>query len=264
MYEFHKDKERYFNMQYKTCKAYIIPFIEIDSYDPDRSYVLEIGCGEGGVLKAFTEIGYKCTGIELNEKRVELARKFMADDLINQRIEIIESDIYNIDPDNSFTHKFDIIILKDVIEHIFNQEKFLVHLKSFLAPGGKVFFGFPPWQMPFGGHQQILKNRFLSHFPYIHLLPRFLYKKIMQIAGESPNQIQELLDLKTTGLSIERFERLVTEAGYLIDKKRFYMTNPIYSYKFGIKTRKQIELISAIPHLRNFLTTGVYYTIKLS
>ena len=67
---FHKDKERYFNMQYQTSKLYIFPFVA-SCMDFSRSLdVLELGCAEAGVLKAFIEEGHNCTGIELSEKRI--------------------------------------------------------------------------------------------------------------------------------------------------------------------------------------------------
>ncbi len=262
--EFHKDKIRYFNMQYDTSKAYIVPFIGAQNFQIENANVLEIGSGEGGVLKAFTELGFNCVGIELSSSRVNLANEFMKEERMKGQVQFISSNIYNINPELYFKEKFDIIILKDVIEHIFDHEKFLSHLKSFLKEDGIVFFGFPPWQMPFGGHQQILKNKFISHFPYIHLLPAAIYKFLLTIAKERPVQIDELMDLRKTGLSIERFEKLVKTAGYSIVNSRHYLTNPIYSFKFGIKTREQYKIIQSIKWMRNFVTTGVYYTIKIN
>jgi 2-polyprenyl-3-methyl-5-hydroxy-6-metoxy-1,4-benzoquinol methylase len=63
-------------------------------------------------------------------------------------------------------------LLKDVIEHIHDQPKLIAWMKSYLAPNGTIFFGFPPWQMPFGGHQQLCRNKVLAKLPYYHLLPR--------------------------------------------------------------------------------------------
>ncbi len=262
MYEFHKDRKRYFDFIHKTSRDYIIPFIEQHrSIDSDH-HVLEIGCAEGGVLKAFTDRGMSSVGIELSEKRVELAQEFMNKEIENGLVQFFSKNIYDIDPDRDLEKKFDIILLKDVIEHIFHQEKFMEHLKGFLNPGGRVFFGFPPWQMPFGGHQQVCRNRLLSKLPYFHLLPRPIYKWILKVGGESENKIKEMLELKETGLSIERFEYMVKEAGYTVALNKHFLINPVYQYKFGLKERKQIGLIRHIPILRNFLTTGVYYLIE--
>jgi 2-polyprenyl-3-methyl-5-hydroxy-6-metoxy-1,4-benzoquinol methylase len=74
---------------------------------------------------------------------------------------------------------FDVIFLRDVIEHIHNQERFIGFIKRFLKDDGVIFFAFPPWRMPFGGHQQIIPNRFLSMLPFYHILPKYLYKWIL-------------------------------------------------------------------------------------
>ena len=71
------------------------------------------------------------------------------------------------------------------------------------------------------------------------------------------------MEIKETGLSIERFNGMLKRQGYKTDLKHSFLTNPIYSKKFGLKTRKQLGLISAVPVLRTFLTTAVYYLVSL-
>ncbi len=262
MFEFHKDKARYFNIQYKISAEYIIPFIEPHVDLNSKLQVLEIGCAEAGVLKAFTDRNHFCTGIELSENRIELAKKFMEKEYKNNRVKFISRNIDDIKPDKDLGHKFDLIILKDVIEHIHNQEGFISKLKSFLNPGGKVFFAFPPWQMPFGGHQQICESRFLSILPYFHLLPKPLYEFMLKTFGESNQKIKGLIEIKETGISIERFERVLKNERYRPIKRQLFLFNPIYKYKFNLNVKKQSYLISSIPILRNFLTTCAYYLVE--
>ncbi len=262
MYEFHTNKERYFEIQYKNAVDHVIPFIN-DGYDLSKPMsVLEIGCAEAGVLKAFTELGHNCVGIELSESRTELARQFMKAEIEKGRLKLLAKNVYDIDVNRDLGQKFDLIILKDVIEHIHDQEKFMAELQRFLQPGGKVFFGFPPWQMPFGGHQQICRSKFLSKLPYYHLLPKVLYKGMLRLFGEKDKVIDDLLEIKATGISMERFERILKNESYQIIKRQQYLFNPIYEYKFNIKARKQWKLIGAIPYLRNCLTTCVYYLVE--
>jgi len=261
MYDFHKDKSKYFSWQYQIARDYVIPFVEADGELTPDSKILEIGCAEAGVLMAFVERGMDCVGIELSEGRAKLARQFLSESVSSGQTEILSSNIYDIDPEAS-GFKFDLIILKDVIEHIFDQERFMHHLRKFLNPGGRVFFGFPPWQMPFGGHQQIADSKLLNKLPYFHLLPMPIYKSILKLANESPSQYNELLEIKETGISIERFEKHVKETGYQINKKTHFLINPIYQHKFGLKPRIQLGLVTNIPFLRNFVTTAVYYLIQ--
>jgi hypothetical protein len=108
----------------------------------------------------------------------------------------------------------------------------------------------------------VVQNKVVSMMPWIHLLPNFLYTGIVRMTGESKAVIDELLEVKSTGISIERFERLVKKSGYTITNQTHFLINPIYQYKFGVKPRKQFGIISAIPFFRNFVTTCVYYLIK--
>jgi len=220
--------------------------------------VLELGCGEGGVLKGFLDKGLTGVGIELDEVRLVDARDWLSDEIATGKVSFFLEDIYNIDA-AALGGKFDIILLKDVIEHIPNQQELITHLQQFLTDNGVIFFGFPPWQMPLGGHQQILKSSFWSKIPYYHLLPMPVYKWILRSAGENA---EEMAEIKETGISIERFEKISRRAGYCLLNKKHYLINPIYQYKFGWKPRKQFAVISALPWIRNFFTTCVYYLIQ--
>jgi len=190
-YSFHDNRELYFQYQRDVTAEYIIPFIEKDFALSQKSRVLEIGCGEGGVLKAFTDRGCHATGVDLNLQKLNLARSLMQTELSNGQIDFIHKNIYDAEFKVRFKAKFDLIILKDAIEHIPEQEKLLSYLHTFLASGGVVFFAFPPWYMPFGGHQQMCRS-FLKKTPYFHLLPTFLYRAILKAAGEEQGSINSL------------------------------------------------------------------------
>ena len=258
MFEFHADRKRYFDIQVMNAEKYVIPFIEEKFPVKPGMRILEIGCGEGGVLKAFINRGCEGVGVELDAPRVENAMEYLPEDIAAGRLRFVVKDIYLVDTEKDFNGLFDIILLKDVIEHIHDQPKLIGWMKKFLKPGGIIFFGFPPWYMPFGGHQQICKSK-ISRLPYIHLLPGFLYKAILKNRKEN---VAEMMEIRETGISIERFEKICREQGYSFLDIRHYLLNPIYEWKFGWKPRKQIALIRAIPFFRNFLTTCVYYTIQ--
>ena len=262
MYEFHSDKDRYFDMQYRVTKEHILPMLQ--EYVPGKEWkrVLEIGCAEAGVLKCFLEEGAFCTGIELSAYRITQAEKYHAEALANGRIEFVNRNIFDIDPQHDLGGPYDLVILKDVIEHIPGQLAFIAQLSQFLKEDGYIFFAFPPWQMPYGGHQQVCKSKVLSKLPYFHLLPGFLYKGVLKMAEKTPATIQDLMEVKSTGISIERFEKCLRLNKLSVVAKLHYLFNPIYQFKFGVKPRQQSKLISHIPVLRNFLTTGVYYLVK--
>ncbi len=260
MFEFHANKKKYFDINVATTTEYILPFIEQKLSLQKGMRVLDFGCGEGGVLQPFLDKGLTGVGLELDKTRLEDAVIYLADYVATDQVRFVSEDIYTSGIASYWDdQKFDLIILKDVIEHIYDQQRMIAHLKTFLRPGGCIFFGFPPWYMPFGGHQQILKNKYLSKIPYYHLLPMPVYKKILQIAKEN---VQEMVEIKETGISIERFEKIVLQYGFDIAAKRHFLLNPIYKYKFGTKPRTQLGVIQRIPFFRNFITTCVYYLIQ--
>ena len=253
----HKNKQQYFEEQALTTEKHVIPYLgELTSINKE-TIVLEIGCGEAGNLKPFLDLGCKATGIDIACGRIELARQFFETHKNRENLELICEDIYKVNP----TKKYDIIIMRDVIEHIPNQEQFMGFVKQFLKPDGKFFLGFPPWQNPFGGHQQLCKNRILSKIPYFHLFPKAIYTSILKLFGEKEGTIKGLIEIKDTGISIERFERILKKERYVVLKRTFYFINPNYETKFGFKPRKQIALLTSIPWLRGFFTTAMYYVI---
>lgn len=263
-FAFHQDTDRYFKIQTEVTDKFVIPFIF--DHCPDIKWeemnVLEVGCGEAGVLMAFLQKGARGVGIELTKMRAEKAMSYLHEFVKNERVEIINANIYANQICEKFAKAFDLIVLKDVIEHIPDQQRLLNTLRTFLKDNGKMFFAFPPWQMPFGGHQQICKSKILSTLPYIHLLPKKLYKALMALFGEHEGIVNEMLELKETGISIEQFEKLAQRANLSIAAKRHYLINPIYKWKFGLQPKEQFRIISAVPYARNFLTTGVYYILK--
>jgi SAM-dependent methyltransferase len=263
-FEFHKDKERYFNMQYETTKQFILPIIEKHAKLNSDYRVLEIGCAEAGVLKAFTDFNCTCLGVELASNRLETARYFMKNEMDKGLISFMDRNIHDVDTDKDLDGKFDLVILKDVIEHIHDQRAFVMKLKDFLKPKGLIFYAFPPWYMPFGGHQQVAQGKITSKLPYYHLLPLPLYKGFLKAFGEPQLKIDNLVEIKQTGISIERFEKLVKTSDFSIVERVHYLFNPIYKYKFGLTPKEQYSAIKAIPFFRNFFTTGVYYLTKMN
>ena len=253
----HADRQLYFNEQSITTQTYVIPFIEKHKQITADSNILEIGCGEGGNIKPFLDLGCQVTGIDINGGQIAIAKEIYSVHPNNRNLTLICEDIYKV---TELHNKFDIIIIRDVIEHIPNQELFLPFIKRFLSPHGVIFVAFPPWQNPFGGHQQICNNKLLSHLPWFHLLPRPVYKKVLEWGNVNPGG---LLEIKDTGISLERFLSIVHKEKYRIAEEVLYFINPNYETKFNLHPRKLWRFLN-IPYIRNFYTTCGYYILKNS
>lgn len=262
MIELQADHNRYFRQQYDTTTEFIIPFIERGKKLVPGMRFLEVGSGYGGVCKAFADRGVFVTGIELLEHASAIAKEFVKEDIASGKVSIINRNVYDIDPNKDLEEKYDIILLKDTIEHIHDQERFVKHIIHFLKPDGVIFFAFPPWFMPYGGHQQSLDSKVLDKLPYFHILPVPIYRGIMRLFGEIEGRITDVLEVKETQISIQRFERITKAAGFKIAQREFYLINPSYKHKFGAKPQKQFDWLGAIPWLRDFFTTTCYYVLK--
>ncbi|WP_273446527.1 class I SAM-dependent methyltransferase [Neolewinella agarilytica] len=260
MHDRHSNKRRYFNEQVLTTRQHVIPYIKGSMEISSATRVFEIGCGEGGNLLPFLELGCECVGVDLNQVKINLGLKFIADELPGANIEMLVQDIYDSSADRLGT--FDLIILRDVIEHIHDQGKFLSMVHRFLKPAGRIFFGFPPWRMPFGGHQQVCRSSFLSKLPWFHLLPAPLYRAMLKVFGESEATMDNLLEVKETGISIDRFSRLVKENGFSFEQKDLWLINPNYEIKFNLTPRAVPPVLKGIPWLRDFYTTCCYALIR--
>jgi len=255
----HSKPEVMFQQQLDNARQYVVPFIQQVKREIKNLKVLEVGAGEGGVLCAFAELGADCVGLELADWRVDRGKGYAKDFISQYKLNLRVGNFYNEQIQKEFVGQFDVIILKDVIEHLPNQESVMKTLKQFLKNDGIIFFGFPPWFMPFGGHQQVAKGKF-GKMPYYHILPQGIYKFVLKnILRQSEITIKELLEVHDTQISINRFEHCVQQAGMKIIKRELFLINPIYRYKFGFKPRKQIPVLKSIPYIRDFFTTCCYY-----
>jgi len=260
MQERHRDRLQYFNEQKESTRISVLPYIQKHVPLKPGTRVLEIGCGEAGNLYPFLETGCECYGVELLEGSIRNANEFYAGNPQKEHLHLLSKDIYEVKPEE-LGGTFDVIFLRDVIEHIPHQEKFMKHLKSFMSPDSIAFFAFPPWRNPFGGHQQVCENKKLGMTPYLHLFPKSIYAKILKKGGESQEKIDGLLEIKETGLSLNRFKKIIREENFKIIEKTHYLINPNYEIKFGLKPRK-VWKIFQIPLLQDFYTTATYFLLK--
>jgi SAM-dependent methyltransferase len=89
--------------------------------------VLDIGSAAGFILKGFENKGWKGTGIEPNSSMAEYGRSVVGVDVKQGTIECVK-----------LKHKFDLIILIQVIGHINNLKDSLDKMSQYLNPGGHI------------------------------------------------------------------------------------------------------------------------------
>lgn len=258
----YEDRERYFRELEETSRNYYIDYLKDIKPIGAGTRVMEIGCGEGGNLLPFADGGgCKVEGIDLSPAKIANANAYFSERGVKGNFRCL--DFLSAEfPEEGF----DIILIHDVIEHIEPQSKndFFRRLRGFMKDDGIAFFGFPAWQMPFGGHQQTCRGNFLSRLPFIHLLPKSIYEKYLRITGDNEDHVQEMMSIRRSRMTPEKFERLCSEEGFDVVRRTLWLVNPHYKAKFGLKPRVLPSLIAKIPYLRNFFTTSCFYIIRKS
>lgn len=110
------------------------------------STILELGCGEGYVLKALVDAGIdaKLTGIELDSRAVKLARE-----RLGERATIEQRDARELAADG---RSFDMVMMLEVLEHIPDPAQMLPIVDS--LTDGWVLLSVP-WEPVFRGLNMI-------------------------------------------------------------------------------------------------------------
>ena len=202
--------------------------------------------------------GNDVKGIDLNTIKIEIANEMLGRETSSSNsYEFLDINFFEM---NDFS-TYDLIFVHDVIEHIIDKELFFLKVGNLLKKDGLVFFGFPAWQMPFGGHQQICKSKLLSIMPFIHLLPKKAYRGLLNLFKEETGAINELLEIKECKVTVESFEKLSKKFGYKIIDRTLWLINPHYKTKFGLPPAKLPTVFSQIPYVRNYLTTSCFFIL---
>lgn len=254
----HRDHKQYFDELAISSQKYFLPYIERFFTIDTNLRILEIGCGEGGNLLPFARKGCDVTGVDIAKGKIESAITYFSQEGVPATF--IASDVFKL---KELEHSFDLIVCHDVIEHITDKQGFITKCQTLIKPDGLMFMSFPAWQMPFGGHQQICKSKFLSHLPWFHLLPAFMYRGMLKLFGEEPGTIDELLDIKSCKCPIEKFQHTLSQSPFSIVDRMFWFINPHYETKFHLKPRKLWRWVGALPWIRNFFTTSCFYMLRL-
>jgi ubiquinone/menaquinone biosynthesis C-methylase UbiE len=110
----------------------------VAGFDPRGSRVLDVGCGDAGVLIAFAERGARAAGIELDEKSLHRGR-IRAEEHgveVDLRQGVAEALPWE-------DASFDLVILDNVLEHVRDREQTLREIRRVLRPEGLLYLVTP-------------------------------------------------------------------------------------------------------------------------
>lgn len=156
-----------------------------------RARLIDVGAGNGLVLRIFKKKGFAVSGMELSPALCEAMTKNPKMKGIN----VFQGDISN----KKGGEKYDIVLASDVIEHIKDDRQALRNLSSFLKPGGYLVITVPAHSHLFGkrdklwGHYRRYDKHFLvkqlsalkgeivslSYWNFVGYFAYFFYEKIL-------------------------------------------------------------------------------------
>ncbi|MDD3807201.1 MAG: class I SAM-dependent methyltransferase [Candidatus Marinimicrobia bacterium] len=242
--------EKHYYEQFKHTQEYLVPYFQKHIPDFKTFRILEVGCAEGGSLKVFHDLGMCVTGAELEPGRVAIGKNK------NPELDIRVMDIT--DPkilDQLGT--YDLIILRDVIEHVFDREAAFSNLQYLSSDHAYLYITFPPKYSAFAGHQQNCRS-FLRRIPFLHILPSSMIRKMGKRQKEDPRVIEAIIGNYKNGLTIKRFERYYTKFHFKAVIKELFLIRPIYRIRFGLRPLR----FPNIPFIREVCAMGCEYLLQ--
>ncbi len=252
------DNDKYYwGYQYDLGKDVIVPYLQHNNVFKSGDFVAEIGAAEGGVLAAFVESGAReAYGSDIVQFRLDIGEYIK--EISKLDIEFQNHNIITENIEDSKKEKYDLVLLRDVIEHLDDTEIALKNIGRMIKKDSFLYVTFPPYHSPFGGHQHTVANTW-GKLPYIHLLPDFIFHRL--IASGRKNDIGEVKRLQTIRLTAKKFEKAAQKAGYEIVKADFYLLRPVFKMKFGLPALK-ITAISALPFVKSLFSLEASYILK--
>ena len=145
----------------KTIACFAPEFTPQDIFKGKR--VLDMGCGASGKSLYYVSIGAEqVVGVDVVPHYKEEAEAFARELGYADRFTFLLGDALNLSlPENSF----DVVVMNDFMEHIYDPEGALKEALRVLKPGGRIFVNFPPYFHPTGAHMSDVIG-----IPWVHML----------------------------------------------------------------------------------------------
>lgn len=219
--------------------------------------VLDFGCGLGAMCVDISGNGAeRVVGLDIQKSLIEFARSNVS--LRYPQFENVTK-FYCADIANLPETDFDIIISKDVFEHVQGADGLklvLEEMKKRLRDNGRLYLGWGPlWYSPFGDHK--LSKELLPFgnlpIPWGHLLvtETFLLKRVNKCRNENYKSINEY---GLNKLPYKYYERLIYNCGLgVLSYGANVTSNPL---------RHITSALRAVPFLTNYLTSTVYCILE--
>ncbi len=138
--------------------------------------ILDFGCAKGFLVKAFTDLGYKCEGVDISTYALDKAP------------EEVRSKLFEYNEDNLFGKFYDTVIAKDVFEHI-QPEALSEILTSLQKISDRLFC-----VVPLGDGEKYIVPEYESDITHIIREPKDWWIDFFRLNGYSVQYFSYLMD----------------------------------------------------------------------
>lgn len=249
----------YAEYELELADKYISPRFKSVGISLKGKRIIDVGCGWGGCSVAFAEAGCTCMGFDLSKHQIGIAKKFSI--AKKKKIRFFLDDICNLKCAND---RFDIVILRDVMEYVDKPLVALLNCKKLLKDNGILYVTFPPWYSPYGGNQHHPKS-ITKFMPYVHLLPKPIFFGLLNakegLMFKEDNFLKEISKIRNNKMSVSKFEKLVRKSGLKIYRKKLFLSRPAFKIRMGLPVI-EAGFLGKIPILRELTTTGAEYFLR--
>jgi len=181
---------------------------------------LDIGMGPGRLVERLAARGWTVSGVDSSAAMVELARRRVPDAsgrLVEGRIEALPF------PDAAF----EAVVALGVLEYATDPWRAVLELRRVLAPGGLAVVSVANSRAPY------VRWRQLALYPLVRTAKRVAPR------GRPAPPLRRLIPLA-------RFRRLLAEAGFAVEERRYVALYPILSPLDDLLPRPSVAVASAL------------------
>ena len=212
--------------------------------------VLDFGCGHGALSLDLARHGAKrVLGIDLSEQRVRFCREKTQPRGPAGVLEFRKVDVARLDEDGGF----DMVVSKDVLEHVEPLEPALQSMARLLRPGGTLRLGFSPlYFSPFGDHGELG-----TRIPWGHVLAG---EQRVLAAFNRANK-SSCRSLVEAGFNMRKPRQFLWAFDKLNFATEYLKINPAEG---GAKAAvmRLFDALRRVPALEPYVTVGIYIVLR--
>jgi 2-polyprenyl-3-methyl-5-hydroxy-6-metoxy-1,4-benzoquinol methylase len=206
------DKIKLYSQFLKAARIDKVPFI-LDACKGRK--VLDVGClgqdfpieSENWLHGKIARCSDSVTGVDIIDREIEAARRKGHNILHKDKL--------------SPSHKFDIIVMSDIIEHVDNPVELLTFYKKFLSKEGRIIITTPNAKRAYDFINILLSDRFWMNYEHTMWLCPLTMLEIIRRSGLRFDQFYWLNDYRTDPSASSYVRKIYFLSGLLAFRKSF-------------------------------------------